>query len=454
MSDRTDREERYEGNITTDRERIRQWAEERNRRPAYHEDPPADESPYRFMNEGETQEGYREHEWDEFFDRFESENRAFLYRDDTDHYEILDRDEAAARAMIEDDEVDERLLEGETVTTEVTETTVVRREIVETDKIESEVVDREPIRSRITDAELVDWEVIEANADFDLRADESLAGRELAETGRDETFRYDDVDLATHIDGHCTADVEETWRIRRVVDERATIESRVVDTDIEEHDTVEGDTVETEIGTADVQRTIFESDAVNADPDVQTGDAEVVQTDRLGDDRFESQLTERRVIEDEVHRRKRYNFEPVDSTVLDTETLSTEVVDTDVVEIGREEEGTMVGETSATAKTDRTVGAGETIQAFSDDHEGMDVVTKNDNRIGVVERVEGRTAYVDPNPGILQRIESALGWGDVEDDYQLDASQVEAVDDDRIVVSPDAEAAMDENSDDSRNTRT
>lgn len=449
MSDRTDRKERYEGNITTDRERIREWAEERNRRPAYREDAPAGEPSYRFMREGETEEGYREHEWDEFFDRFESENRAFLYRDDdTDHYEVLDRDEAAARATIEDGEVDERLLEGETVTTEVTETKVVRREIVETDRIESEVVDREPIRSRITDAELVDWKVIEANADFDLRADEGLAGRELVETDRDETFRYDDVDLATHIDGHCTADVEETWRIRRVVDERATIESRVVDTDIEEHDTVEGDTVETEIGTADVHRTIFESDAVNADVDVISDEAEVVQTERLGDDRFESQLTERRVIEDEVHRRKRYNFEPVDSEVLDTETLSTEVVDTDVVEIGHEEEGTMVGETGTTGKA---------IQAFSDDHEGMDVVTKNDNRIGVVERVEGRTAYVDPNPSLLARIESALGWGDAEDDYQLDASQVEAVDDDRIIVSPDAEAALehrDEDSDDSRDRRT
>lgn len=460
MSNRTsdegnaDRQERYESNITTDHDRIRRWADERNVQPAYQEDAAADKSSYQFVREGEAGEGYREHEWDEFFDRFDAENRAFLYRegdDDIGHYEVLDRDEAATRATIEDSRVDERLLEGETVTTEVTETTVVRREIVETDRIESEIVDREPIRSRITDAELVDWEVIDANADFDLRADEDLAGREIDVTRGDETFHYDDVDLATHVDGHCTAEVEETWRIRRVVDERATIESQIVDTDIEERDTVEDDAVETQVETADVQRTIFESDAVNADADVVTGEGEVVRTERLGDDRFESQVTERRVIEDEIRRRKRFRFEPIGSEILETETLDTEVVDTDVVEIGHEDEEIAVDETRAEAG--RAVATDEAGRVFTDDDEGKDVVTEGGEKIGIVERVEDGVAYVEPNPGLLDRIESALGWGDVEDDYRLNSSQIREVDErGRLVVSPDAEAAIehrdDENSDD------
>lgn len=449
MSDRssTDREH----SITTDRDRIREWAEDRGAVPAYRADAEPGER-YRFFPRGEVEEGYEEHDWEEFHRSFEEDNRAFVYRETEGEssglgeYEVIDRDEAATRATLANEEVEERLVEGETVTTEVTETTVIEREIVETDTIESEVVDRETIRNRITDAELTDWQVVDTDVDVDLRADEDIRNRDLGASlgGRDQVD-YASVDLRTAVDGDATAEVEETWRIRREVDERLIVESRVVDVDVEEHDHVEEDSVETRIDTEGVQRSIIESDLLSTGTGTGEIDREIIETETVettdsDETRLESRLVERRTYEDEVTRRERLRFDFLDAQTLETEVRESNLVDSDIVEVDYDEGEETRTVTESGTETDTTTAGDRTDAArdwmITDDDQGKIVVGEDGERVGVVTDVENDILYVEPNAGFLERLEAALGLeSHDEDTYPVTADQIQSIDDDKVVLS-------------------
>ncbi len=70
---------------TTDHDTIRQWAEERDGRPAAvratHSS--GDAGILRIDFPGNESEGLQEISWEEFFDKFEQEKLAFLYQDKT-----------------------------------------------------------------------------------------------------------------------------------------------------------------------------------------------------------------------------------------------------------------------------------------------------------------------------------------------------------------------------------
>lgn len=482
MSDRQNdrRNDDREHRVTTDRDHVREWGEERNAVPASRESSAGAGTEYGFFRQGNVDEEYREHEWDEFLNRFESEDRALVYRedetvgdDDVGYYEIIDRDEAATRMTVEDEEVEDELLSGGTVTTEVTETTVVEREIVETETIESEVVDEEIVRSRITDAELVDWEVSDPDVDFDLRADEDIAGTTVITTS-DGTAQYEDLDLDTTVDGDITAEIDETWRVRREVDERATVESRVVDTDVEEHDRVEDETVEASIDTEGVHRSLVESDVLDTDADTtDIVETDVIETERTGEGRFESRIVERKVYDDRVRRRKRIRFDYAGSDVIDTETLDSDLVESDVVDVDYDEDEEVAATTTAATDTGTdavtdtdTETYGETTTAdtgvddttddtyrtrITEEDRNKTVIDEDGDEVGQVARVEGDVAYVEPHAGFFERVESMLGMGDHEDDeYPLNSDQVRRITDDDVVVSDRAEAEIEADADDDR----
>ena len=72
---------------------------------------------------------------------------------------------------------------------------------------------------------------------------------------------------------------------------------------------------------------------------------------------------------------------------------------------------------------------------FTDDEEGKRVVNENGEEIGIIERVEGDTAHVNPDPNITDSIKSKLGWGDADEEtYALDTGTVEAITDDEIRI--------------------
>jgi len=437
-----------ERRITRDRDTIRRWANSHNAALVTREDASGPDERYEFVRDTNASAD-NESVWSEFFDWFESDDRVFVYNeDDPADYEVVGREEATARASIADDEIEQRLLDGETVTTEVTERTVVEREVVETDELETEVVDRETVSSRITQADLLDWEVLKTGSDFDLRPADDIIGREVMMPGGTDSFDYEDVDLATHLDGYLTAEIEEVWKVRRVVDERATVETRVVDTDVRTQDTVESDTVGTNVDATDIHETIFRSDIVGPDVDVTGDTAEFIETERVGDDHFESVLVERRTFEDEIRRRKRFRFESVDSDLVETDTVDTHLLNREVLETEYEEETTG----AATAGTPAAAGSGDSLgRSFTESDEGETVVSADGDRIGEIDHVEAGAAFVEPETGLVESISSALGWGDDQSEYGLRPEQVEGVDErGRFVVSPGAEDHIESRDDESR----
>ena len=72
---------------------------------------------------------------------------------------------------------------------------------------------------------------------------------------------------------------------------------------------------------------------------------------------------------------------------------------------------------------------------FTSDDEGKTVVDQDGNEVGIVEDVQGGTAYVNPNPDITDTLTSKLGWGDADEDtYALPENQVERVTEGQVVI--------------------
>ncbi|MDZ7688277.1 MAG: PRC-barrel domain containing protein [Halobacteriales archaeon] len=67
------------------------------------------------------------------------------------------------------------------------------------------------------------------------------------------------------------------------------------------------------------------------------------------------------------------------------------------------------------------------------DDEGKQVVDSKGGNIGMVSKVRGGKAHVNPDPDITDRIRSKLGWGDADEDtYALETSRIKKVTDDEI----------------------
>jgi len=73
---------------------------------------------------------------------------------------------------------------------------------------------------------------------------------------------------------------------------------------------------------------------------------------------------------------------------------------------------------------------------LTEDDEGKRVTTRDGDEIGMIAEVRGGTAYVDPDPGMLDRIKAELDWGDVDEDtYPIDTADVSEVTDDEVRLS-------------------
>lgn len=69
------------------------------------------------------------------------------------------------------------------------------------------------------------------------------------------------------------------------------------------------------------------------------------------------------------------------------------------------------------------------------DAEGKTVVDHEGNTVGLVDEVEGETLYVEPDPGLTDRISATLGWADRDDDDRpIEADRVDDVTDDEVVL--------------------
>lgn len=65
--------------------------------------------------------------------------------------------------------------------------------------------------------------------------------------------------------------------------------------------------------------------------------------------------------------------------------------------------------------------------------EGNHVITASGDVIGLVSGVRDDTLYVDPDPGLTDKIAAKLGWDDVGvKDYVLDEESISHVTDDEV----------------------
>ena len=75
---------------------------------------------------------------------------------------------------------------------------------------------------------------------------------------------------------------------------------------------------------------------------------------------------------------------------------------------------------------------------LTEQDEGKTVINADGEEVGIISGFRGGQAYVDPDPGITDKIMSKLGWQDAdEDDYAREADHVEQVTDDEVHLSGD-----------------
>lgn len=430
-----------ERQLTTDRETIRQWAEEHDVIPVrttQTETTVEDSSnPYWLRTETERTDTMERLSWDEFFQQVEENELVIVFHDESDDHplEVIDRDQAVSHAPLEASELEERLLAGETITNEVTETTVIERTIVEHATIESEIVDTEVLDSRVIEVELRareigDCDVIDQEV-FD-EVDESRFEdmSQLAGGHREGLPRSVAVEVT----------VDEEWAVTREILERATIESRIVDVDVTEADEVESESFESSLEIEGIQQALLKSDAI----DTEANPEEVIQSGTIEsefheDDIVHTRLNQRRVVEDKITERKLVRGELTESEVLQTETKTSipietafvdgETLDAVVSPVGVTEYETETAETGTERDEDiRT--------RVTEDDEGKPVVAPQGDSVGMIEEVSGGKAYVNPEPGLVDRIRSKLGWGTSdEEDYTLDEENIERITDDEVELS-------------------
>lgn len=71
--------------------------------------------------------------------------------------------------------------------------------------------------------------------------------------------------------------------------------------------------------------------------------------------------------------------------------------------------------------------------SISEDDEGKAVMNQDGETIGMVSSVRGDRMFVNPEPGITDKIKSKLGWEDVgENDYVVRENDIETVTDDAV----------------------
>lgn len=73
---------------------------------------------------------------------------------------------------------------------------------------------------------------------------------------------------------------------------------------------------------------------------------------------------------------------------------------------------------------------------ISSHDEGKTVLNQDGEEIGMVSSVQGDQMFVNPEPGLTDKIKSTLGWEGVgDDDYVVREGDIEAVTDDTVRLS-------------------
>ena len=509
---------RREGQLSRDRDTIREWAREHDAIPIRETEQEGESGRFRMVPKDEMAETHEEVEWEEFFDQLDEGDHVVIFHADSDRepFEIVGQTSIASR--VDDDEIEQRLMEGETVTSTVTETTVVESVVVEEITVDSELVDTQVSNERVVDTELLRREC----TGCELIADETADTREWFDTDRylatvpshaagepvgstkadgrkgetessmdatdrtettaskgadtrgtgagpetagvtkstSESTRVSESDPGSKpetgdekVPFQAELEVEETWAVTRSFTEEFIVESVVTDTEVTEADTVEDYDIEVE----GLHRSIVKSGILKEDVPADEAMAEYeIQSELSEPDRITTTFVRELTVEDEIVDKALATAsitgtQPLEMEVVRTKQLENVAASSDTHQ--ETEAGTTLDadeETSTHQKTEAgaALGAGEKTSTHSTagkgagsrvtitrDSIGDPVVNAKGERIGMVTEVEeeANALFIDPEPGITERIRAVLGWGDVDDDdYRLEAEAISRITDDQI----------------------
>jgi len=433
---------------------IREWAETHHVVPIRREAGTGEPGRFEMVPERQADDAGQNVDWDMFFSSLNDGDHVVVYHGDRDERPLEVTHQSDVLDMAEDEDIEDRLLEGQTVTSTITETTVVESVVTEQIGIESELVETDIVDQTITDVSLISRETTGCRLVKDRSVDarewfsedrylahlDATSGDEMTtmtEPSDREWTEMDD-DEAADYPYHVESEVEETWGVTRELTERFTVESRITGSDVSEADRVEDHDIDTE----GLHRSIVESGIIRGDRPVEDVLASCeIESSMSETNRVTTEFTRERVVEDEVlelsrlfaditggeraEMRRLNTVELVDETEPMEEEMTAEPMDDDTVA------EPMGAET--TTQAGETIGDDEPIQ-ISENEKGKTVVDTNGEDIGTVDAVDvsGNRIYVDTNHGIGERIMSALGWGDTDDDYPIPATEINRITDDTV----------------------
>lgn len=167
---------------------------------------------------------------------------------------------------------------------------------------------------------------------------------------------------------------------------------------------------------------------------------DIERGDRVKGDILETEVVERRVLENEIETRILLRMEIVTGEHIDDQIVESEIVDRDMTDPSSgapmNDEGFESGTEDPNSGADSAKSAETAVNVTKDD-EGKSVVNTYDEQIRIVSEVRAGTLYVDPNPGLTEKIKSSFGWGDADDDetYPVEAEYIESITDDEVKIS-------------------
>jgi len=75
---------------------------------------------------------------------------------------------------------------------------------------------------------------------------------------------------------------------------------------------------------------------------------------------------------------------------------------------------------------------------LDDEDEGKTVLDNSGTTLGLVTKVEGNTAYVEPDPSATEKVKTALGWGDAgSQEYTVEHDAIESKTDEELYLRGD-----------------
>lgn len=413
--------------FTTDRNEIERWCEQ-------HDVIPVQEGKQvELVPEGGMSSNQDRIDWGRFHRHIGESDRVVIYHERSnahDRLEVSDQTAAFEGVDLGDEydreQVQERLLEGETVTGTVKETTVVTETIVEEATLESDIVDRNYVDRQVTDLELLERDCQSCTIDSEVESlnyedwgdiDRFIVQDNEVSTG--ERQQYDEYPYGVSVD------IDERWLATIEELEQYTVETRITDVDVTETDQIDSQNFESHVDIDAVHDQLLRSIDVGPDDhdsEVVNTETHTIESEFTENDTIRTTLTSRRIIEKELSEQWRLSTDVTAGSLLSRETHEESVVESGLAKRNDTAPASAVEEDGTTAH--RAV--------LTEDDEGKKVVSSGD-KIGMITEVDGNVAYVDPDPGLAEKIKSKLGSTTKDsENFDLDSDQVTEITDDEV----------------------